>query len=435
MCVGIDFGTTNSVLVVVDEAGRLSVARHGPDRGSANFRSILCFVKEETAGRARISVKAGPAAIAAYLEHGSDSRLIQSVKSLVANPNFSNTFIFGRKFTIEDLVAEIVRAVRASAEEEAGETGVGRSLGGSVTAGRPVKFAGQFANENLALERLARAFDLAGFSQVDFVPEPLAAAYKFAKRLKSAQTCLVADFGGGTSDFSLVRFRPGGGCAVAMETLGNSGVGLAGDRLDYRIIENVVCPKLGLGTNYVSLQKRLPIPAHYYARFQRWSDLSFLRAPEVLRELRSLMRMAEEPEAIHRLLYVIEEELGFELYQAVSAVKSTLSACEDAVLEWRRGPIQINEVITRAQFERWIAPDLDRIDASVEKLFEGAEVSPDQVDHVFMTGGTSFVPAVRLLMQNRFPQAKFSAEEEFISVGAGLALCGQENSAASYQAG
>jgi hypothetical chaperone protein len=431
MCVGIDFGTTNSVLAVVDEAGRLSVARHGADRSSANFRSILCFVKEETTGRAKISVKAGPAAIDAYLEHGSDSRLIQSVKSLVANPNFTNTFIFGRKFAVEDLVSEIVRAVRSSAEEER----AGLSLGGSVTAGRPVRFAGQFANEDLALERLARAFGLAGFPQVDFVPEPLAAAYKFARRLKSAQTCLVADFGGGTSDFSLVRFRPGDGGAIAMETLGNSGVGLAGDRLDYRIIENVVCPKLGLGSYYMSLQKRLPIPTHYYARFQRWSDLSFLRAPEVLRELRSLRRMAEDPEAIDRLLYVIEEELGFELYQAVSAVKSTLSGSEDAKLEWRRGPIQINEVITRAQFERWIAPDLGRIDASAASLFDGAEVSPDQVDHVFMTGGTSFVPAIRNLMRNRFPQAKFSAEEEFISVGAGLALCGRESGGVNRQAG
>lgn len=430
MCIGIDFGTTNSVLAIVDETGRVSVARHGPDRSSANFRSILCFVKEEAAGRTRISITSGPAAIASYLEHGSDSRLIQSVKTLVANPNFSSTFIFGRKFSIEDLVSEIVGAVRFSAEEDAAGCVRGRSLEGAVTAGRPVKFAGQFANEELALERLARAFAQAGFSRVEFVPEPLAAAYKFAKRLKTAQICLVADFGGGTSDFSLVRLRPTEGGGVSMDTLGNSGVGLAGDRLDYRIIENVVCPRLGLGAYYISLQKRLPMPVHYYARFQRWSDLSFLRAPEVLRELRGLMRMAEEPEAIRRLLYVIEEELGFELYQTVSAVKSELSSSESATLEWRRGPIQINETITRAQFESWIAPDLARIDAGVTSLFDDAGLSPEQVDHVFMTGGTSFVPAIQRLMRSRFSHAKFSAEEEFISVGVGLALCAQENASA-----
>src|SRR5690606_5241561 len=118
------------------------------------------------------------------------------------------------------------------------------------------------------------------------------------------------------------------------------------DRFDYRIIEHVICPKLGLGAHYVSMDKRLPIPAHYYARFQRWSDLSFLRAPDILRELRTLRRMAEEPEALDRLLYIIEEELGFELYRAVSSTKAALSGSESARLEFRHGPVQIDETIS-----------------------------------------------------------------------------------------
>jgi hypothetical chaperone protein len=352
----------------------------------------------------------------------------------VANPNFSSTHIFGRKFAIEELISLIIRGLRSSAEDDEAALGdllptLGDlpTLGETATAGRPVKFAGQFVDETLALDRLSRAFALAGFANVTFVAEPLAAAYKFASRLEAAQTCVVADFGGGTSDFSLVRFRPGDDGA-AMQILGASGVGVAGDRLDYRIVEKVVCPKLGLGSHYVSLQKRLPMPVHYFARFQRWSDLAFLRAPETLRELRSLMRMAESPESIERLLYIIEEELGFDLYQAVSAVKSELSANETARLEFRRGPVQIDEVVTRARFESWIKPDLDRIDASLSALFHGAEVSAGNVDHVFMTGGTSFVPAVRRLMFERFPDARISANDEFISVGEGLALYGQHSS-------
>jgi hypothetical chaperone protein len=421
MSVGIDFGTTNSVAAVASADGKLRVARHGADRDSGNFRSILCFVKGNSA-RSGPVVVAGPEVMAAYLEHGSDCRLIQSVKSMAANPNFTSTLIFGRRFSIEELIALILKGLRASAESDLA------ALGGAVTAGRPVRFAGQFADEGLALRRLSEAFAGAGFADVAFVAEPLAAAYKFASRITTPQLCVVADFGGGTSDFSLVRFVPAAE-RLSMETLATSGVGIAGDRLDYRIIQHAVCPKLGMGSQYRSMDKRLPIPSHYYARFQRWSDLSFLRAPETLRELRTLKRMAEDPDGLTRLIYIIEEELGFDLYQAVSAVKTALSSQESAVLAFKSGPVQIEETITRADFDAWIADDLARIDGQVEKLFEEANVQPPDVHHVFMTGGTSFVPAIRALMARRFPSAEFSAEDEFISVGAGLALFGRESGA------
>jgi hypothetical chaperone protein len=419
MSVGIDFGTTNSVLALAKSRNEVAVARHGEARESTNFRSILCFVKE----RGAVRIKAGPEAIAAYLDHGGDCRLIQSVKSMAANPNFTQTAIFGRRYTIEALIAELLKALRESAESDLAP------LGNAVTAGRPVRFAGQLVDEELALRRLGDAFSLAGFDRIEFVAEPLAAAYQFARRVQEPKLCVIADFGGGTSDFSLVRFFPGK-TGLEMETLGASGVGLAGDRLDYRIIEHVICPKLGLGTHYVSMGKRLPIPVYFYARFQRWSDLSFLRAPETLRELRALKRMAEEPEALDRLLYIIEEELGFELYRAVSSAKAALSGAQSARLDFRHGPVQIDETISRADFEDWIAPDLAKIRAQIDRLFEEGRAEATDVDNVFMTGGTSFVPAIRRLMTGYFRNAEFSDGDEFISVGAGLALYGNETSAA-----
>lgn len=423
MSVGIDFGTTNSVVAVAAANGAgVTVARHGADASSTNFRSVLCFFKGGSGSVANLAIKSGPEAMDAYLEYGSDCRLIQSVKSLAANPNFSSTYIFGRRFTVEDLMSLVIQGARASAEQD------GLTLGDTVTAGRPVQFAGRFASEKLAVERLTAAFAGAGFPNVSFVAEPLAAAYKFASRITEPQTCVVADFGGGTSDFSLVRFVPGSG-GLSMQTLGTSGVGLAGDRLDYRIIEHAVCPKLGLGSHYVSMGKRLTMPVHYYARFQRWSDLSFLRAPETLRELRTLMRMSEDPDAIRRLLYMIEEELGFELHRAVSAVKTALSSDESAELRFKDGPLDICQTVTRAEFNAWIAEDLARIDAEAARLLEAGGLSADDVGHVFMTGGTSFVPAIRDLMRARFPAAKFSAEDEFVSVGAGLALAAAEQAA------
>jgi hypothetical chaperone protein len=423
MSVGIDFGTTNSVVAVATEAGDIEVAQHGRDRSSGNFRSILCFIKGGSAPGSGLIVKAGPDATAAYLDHGSDCRLIQSVKSMVANPNFSQTHIFGRKFTIEDMVAAILKELRASAERDL------PPLGNAATAGRPVRFAGQLADEQLALKRLSEAFRMAGFPSVSFVAEPLAAAYKFASRIGSAKLCVVADFGGGTSDFSLVRFGPGRAGPLDMETLATSGVGVAGDRFDYRIIEKVICPKLGLNSHYTSMGKRLPMPVHYYSRFQRWSDLSFLRAPEILRELRSLKRLSEEPDALDRLIYTIEEELGFDLYRAVSAAKTALSSHASARLEFKHGPVQIDEELSRSAFDTWIAEDLAAIDAQVTKLFDETNLTSATVDRVFMTGGTSFVPAIRTLVEARFPSAELSAQDEFISVGGGLALFGREHAA------
>jgi len=415
MSVGIDFGTTNSVVAIASPQGEVAVAQHEPGRSSGNFRSILCFVKAPGG----TAVKAGPEAMAAYMEYGSDCRLIQSVKSMAANANFTGTLIFGRRYTIEDLIAQVLKSLRASTERNLAP------MGHAAIAGRPVRFAGQFADEALALKRLGEAFGIAGFDDVEFVAEPLAAAYKFASRISTPQLCVIADFGGGTSDFSLVRFRPEGD-GLAMDTLGTSGVGLAGDRLDFRIIEKAICPKLGMGSFYVSMDKRLPIPSHYYARFQRWSDLSFLRTAETFRELRTLKRMAEDPGALDRLMYIIEEELGFDLYRAVSATKSALSAEHSAVLEFKHGPVQISETITREDFNRWIAEDVAAIDQEVTKLFEESNLTAPQVDHVFLTGGTSFVPAIRELMASRFAGAQFSAEDEFISVAAGLALVGRE---------
>jgi len=142
-----------------------------------------------------------------------------------------------------------------------------------------------------------------------------------------------------------------------------------------------------------------------------------------------LKRMAEDPEAIERLIYIIEEELGFDLYRAVSATKTALSSNESAVLEFKHGPVQIGETITRNDFNRWIGEDLSAIGEQVTKLFEESNLTPAQAGHVFMTGGTSFVPAIRELMAARFPSAEFSAEDEFISVAAGLAVFGREHAA------
>ena len=143
-----------------------------------------------------------------------------------------------------------------------------------------------------------------------------------------------------------------------------------------------------------------------------------------MREINEVARTAAEPERLRRLLHIIEEELGYPLYQTVSAVKAELSRADSAMLRFDAGSFVIEAEVTRRDFEAWIAPDLAQLAAAVDRAMTQAGVA--QVDRVFLTGGTSFVPAVRRLFEARFGAEIVSGGGEFVSVAEGLALIGRD---------
>ena len=264
----------------------------------------------------------------------------------------------------------------------------------------------------------------AGFGAIDVALEPEAAGYRFARTLDAPATVLVGDFGGGTSDFSVMRFDPRGIAPVA--PLGYAGVGIAGDTFDYRIIDNVVSPLLGKGDVYRVMGTALPVPPEYFTGFARWHRLSLMRAPRTLRAIEEVAAASDHPERLRMLIRLIEEELGYQLYQTVSAVKAALSREDSAVLRFAHGDFAIERRIARHEFETWIAEDLRRMAAAVDQALAIAHIRADEVDRVFLTGGTSFVPAVRALFEGRFGAEKVSGGGEFVSVAEGLALIGRD---------
>jgi len=415
--VGMDFGTSNSVLALAKEGQAPDAVQFG---GSTNFPSILCFYLDEDArGEEQVFGVAGADAIATRIKLGADCRLILSIKSYVANPTFTETNIYGQKFSIEDLVAVILRQMREQAEQTAGP------LGASLTSGRPVQFAGFSPDEVLAEKRLTSAYAKAGFNDVGFAVEPLAAAYAHVQKLEKSETCLVVDLGGGTSDFSLVRFHPhkdGENAGPITEPLTHSGIGIAGDRLDYRIIQHKISPLLGQGTHFTSFGKTLEVPSYIYASFQSWSELSMLKGGRTMSDIEEMRRSAEDAAALERLLYIIDNELGYQLYRAVGEAKAKLSTQDEVAFKFELGPLRLNETIYRKDFEQWIAPDVAAILRTMEEMFENANFEFDEVSRVFMTGGTSFVPAIRAEFEKRFGADKIATGDEFISVAAGLAL-------------
>ena len=192
-------------------------------------------------------------------------------------------------------------------------------------------------------------------------------------------------------------------------------------------LDNLVSPRLGKGASYRSFGKLLPLPSHYYAAFAQWHRLSLLKDARTLGELRQLVRHAERPQEIEDLIHLIEADLGYELYQGISKTKLQLSAAERTTFHFKAGDLDISADVTRADFETWIAADIERIGAAIDVALERADVTVETVDSVFMTGGTSYVPAVRRLFEQRFGQEKLRYGDAFNSVASGLAAIAQDS--------
>lgn len=420
--IGIDFGTTNSSVARASAAGGVELVRFPRRAGDTeSFRSVLYMERTRQAGSFRIGSWTGPQAIEHYLDAEKKGRLVQSLKSYLSSANLTGTEILGRHFAFEDLISRILTYLRENAERQF-NTPIRHA-----TVGRPVRFVGASskADDDFATGRLERAFIAAGFETVDFLMEPEAAAYAYEATLDHDELILIGDFGGGTSDFSLLRVGPGvrKRGRQSSDLLGNSGLGLAGDAFDARIVRKLVSPELGAGTLLQPASKMLPaVPAWIYLNLERWHYLSFLRTRNVEQILRTARLRAVEPEKIEALVTLIHEDLGFQLHQAVQRVKYELSSVEQAEFRFIDGTLDLRKNVTRAEFESWIAEDLTALEECIDGLFREAGVAYTDVDRVFLTGGTSFVPAVRAIFERRFGKERVRSGNEFTSVARGLAL-------------
>jgi hypothetical chaperone protein len=422
--VGLDFGTTNSAVGVAGEDGAVALARFAHRHGvSDTFRSILYFHPELRDEARQLRPIAGARAIDAYLEADGEGRLIQSLKSYLSDQLFKHTNIFNRVLTFADLLSLLLRDLRARAEEQLGP------LGPRIVVGRPVHFSNAAGPEDdaFAVGRLHDAVSAAGFEEVVFEYEPVAAAYYYESRLDHDELVLVADFGGGTSDFSVVEVGPSHRRAGQRRILGNDGVGIAGDALDSKLLHNLIAPPLGLGSTYRSMMgKELTVPVWIYGKLRRWHHLSFLKTKKNVELLEEIEDQSNEPDKIRALRHLIEHDLGYHLYRAVERAKVELSTSESARLRFEDPPLLLDHPLTRADFEAWIGEETSSMAACVDRVLDSACVVPADVDQVFMTGGTSFVPAVRRIFEERFGAEKIRTGGEMISVATGLALRAQD---------
>ncbi len=417
--IGVDFGTSNTVVALAHADGKVEAIRfeHGGLSHSV-YVTALCFWEDRPGSGLDPRAEGGPWAIEQFLEGRSVHRFIQSFKTFAASKAFQNTQVFRKRYSFEDLLAAFLRTLTRHAGE-------GFDLAApTVVVGRPVRFAGGNPDEALAMQRYQAAFERLGARHAHYVYEPVGAAFSFARHLDRDATVLVADFGGGTSDFSVMRFSRQGG-ALRAEPLGHAGIGIAGDSFDFRIVDRVVSPRLGKGSSYRSFGKVLPIPTHYYSNLARWHQLAMMKGSGDLRELQQLTRSALEPEPLHDFITIVDYDLGFALYRAVSDAKVALSQQDSVEFRFANQGIDIRATITKDDFEDWIADDIERLGTTVDTVLDKAGVGAHEIDKVFLTGGTSFVPAVQHLFSERFGRERLTSADQFESIAFGLALIGQ----------
>ncbi len=425
LSIGLDFGTTNTVATMINAEGQAEAVHFSHADGVFDaFRSVLCFWETHDERARRTNVEAGPWAIDQFVELAGDCRFIQSFKTFAASPLFSDTLIYNRRLKFEALLSSFLRQVRAHA---------GRDFPKRVVIGRPVKFAGAAPDEALARTRYEEALRAVGFEEIHHVYEPVAAAYFYAQRLKAEATILVADFGGGTSDFSVVRFSRGPN-GLDYKPLAHAGVGVAGDAFDYRIVDQVVARAFGKGSEYMSWGKVLPVPNGYFTKFSRWNELSIMRHSRDYRDLQQLVRTSLDPERIQAFLAFLEADAGYAMNRAVTAAKVELSQTEQGTLSFHAAGVDIERTIKRTEFEKWIAPELEEIGACVDRALSEAGLQEGDIDRVFLTGGSSFVPAVRAQFESRFGAAKIETGDQLVSIAYGLALIAQERDISRWAA-
>ena len=405
---GIDFGTSNSTIGVAAADG----ARLLPlEDGHATLPSAVFFDSDGPVARF------GRAAIAAYVG-GDDGRLMRGLKSTLGSSLIhEKTRIGARAVTFKDIVTRYFGHLRARLDAE---------TGGHVdhaVLGRPVHFvdgdpAGDAAAQSV-LEQIARA---QGFRHLAFQYEPIAAALQYEQGISDEDLVLVADIGGGTSDFSILRVSPRsvGKADRQGDILANDGIRVGGTDFDRLLSMAAVMPHLGLGSS-IGAGKVL-MPRHYYIDLATWHRINMVYTARTMLDLRALLADADRPDLIARLIGVVDLRRGHALAMAVEAAKIALS--EDAAARLSLSALTggPNPVIGRETFDAAVAAPVARIAATLEGLLQQAGLRVADIGTVFMTGGSSHLPILHSCIASVLPGVRIATGDMLGSVGTGLAL-------------
>jgi hypothetical chaperone protein len=352
-----------------------------------------------------------------YTDVLSPGRLFLSIKSGLREADYVGTVIGQFFYSLEDLIALYLTATRERATQQLGYAPR------HILLGRPVHFAFSHSQDQLAQNRLLDAAFRAGYEQVYFQYEPIAAAYSYAASLPphQAQTILVFDFGGGTLDVTIMRL---GANHQQKEILATGGIPIAGDVFDQKLVRAKLPRHFGEGSYYRADHKRMPVPSWIYDTMADWQHILELQAPHHKQMLAEIAAHAERPREIAALISLVAENYALNMFQAAEEAKRELSDKLGAIIKLDGPAFHIRQMVTRTDFETIIREEVLRIERHLRELVSEAGLTPAQIDVVVRTGGSAEIPVFRQMLGDMFGAEKLQELDTFGSVTAGLGLMG-----------
>ena len=408
---GIDFGTSNSAVTIWNATTRTLVR----DPRIAGVDASFLYFPYTTK---RIAPVIGNAAKLRYVEDEMRGRFFQAIKTILPFSTFTETVINNQTYLIEDLIALFLRHLKARADAVTGQD-VKR-----VVLGRPAVFSTDPAEDQLAEQRLHRAAQLSGFTEIHFQYEPIAAAFAYESRITQPERVLVGDFGGGTSDFTVVQLDPArqGLTDRMADILATGGLPVAGNKYDAATMWHEVTPRFGRGATYDSWGKQIDVPDSLYRTICQWDQIVFLRNAKKMDLLWRLVGLSNDPPAFERFQALIKENQGFALFQVIESAKIALTTRAVAPIVFNHPRIPIDLSLTLAEFNKNSADLTAQITGYLDTFLTDSKIPSASIETVFLTGGTSLIRSLRQEFVTRFGQEKIRDGQEFTSVADGLAL-------------
>jgi hypothetical chaperone protein len=408
---GIDFGTTNTTIAM---AGDNSAPHIVPvESGKDEIPTAIFF--EENTGK----VYFGQTAQTKYM-NGDEGRFMRSLKRVLgSNLMKTGTNVAGSQKKFQDIIGYFIKNLKDKLDAAAGENVE------NVVMGRPVHFRDNDADGDARAENeLLQIAQKAGFKNVLFQFEPIAAAFAHEQKLATEQLAVVIDIGGGTSDFTIIRL---GGNLINKsdrrdDILANTGVRIGGNDFDKQLSLKTFMPEFGKGTEYKSYDKNLSVPTTQYFDLSEWSQVNSLYTYKNLNMVKRCFAFSLEPEKYGRLLDTIEKQLGHKVLAAVENTKIALTDKNELMVDLDFMSSRTQIPANRKDFEESIEANTLKIIDSVKECVKLSGVKPDAVQLIILTGGSTEIPYIRDTLCGLFPNAKVSGENKLSSVGLGLAF-------------
>ncbi|PWS29272.1 Hsp70 family protein [Pedobacter yonginense] len=411
---GIDFGTTNSALAIYDEDKKEIV-------NTIIIPSLIYFPENvELSNQKRYVI--GESAISAYLNDGMKGRFIKSIKQILSRSSFIETRIQNKRYNASDLVSLILIELKERADQIIGQDCK------KAVIGRPVFFDDDDTQKDtLAQTRLSRAAQLAGFTEVKFQFEPIGAAFAYEKTLQRKENVLVADLGGGTTDFTYLVLDPEkvGSQNRKDDMMATGGIYIGGDSFDSAFMWERGTPHFGKNTLYEATPgKVLNVPKSLFANICSWDKMNFFNGLRIKKDMEDYYYYSNNDKKFRNLITLVDHNLGYSVFQAIEKTKITLSSLDSASFQYSNMEIEIDEQVSGMEYQQIIEKDIQRISDYLDHFMLKNNIDSKAIDSLFLTGGTSMVVAVQNIFKSKFPHLTLNAGDNFKSVAKGLAYSG-----------